>query len=158
MCDVTTVKLITLDESAYHQLLAKSLEVTRLEVQITTVKHTVKYHIQTTLEQSVGSFITTHKQLETIVQQMTMLSSPKQLSSPASHGSQGQWQKICSKIDLVRPLNQIPVALKHIEKTAIATPFDVLESPYVTFGLHNAAQACPRLADLVTQRLDCCHP
>lgn len=76
MCDVTTVKLITLDELAYHQLLAKSLEVTRLEVQITTVKHTVKYHIQTTLGQSIGSFITTHKQLETIVQQMTMRSSP----------------------------------------------------------------------------------
>lgn len=50
------------------------------------------------------------------------------------------------------------MALKHIEKTAIATPFDVLESPYVTFGLHNAAQVCPRLVDLVTQGLDCCHP
>lgn len=61
---------------------------------------------------------------------------------------------IFSKIDFIQAYNQIPVAAKDVEKTAITTPFGLFEFLFTPFGLRNAAQTCQRFIDNITRDFD----
>lgn len=76
VCDVPSVNSITLDESAYHQLLAEFPEITRRGGHVPVVKHTTRHHIETTPGPLVVSkrrhlapdrFIAVRKEFETMV-------------------------------------------------------------------------------------------
>jgi len=52
---------------------------------------------------------------------------------------------------------QIPVHQDDIAKAANITPIGLLEFPYVSFGLRNAAQTFQRFIDEVLRALDFCY-
>ena len=60
-------------------------------------------------------------------------------------------KKVCSKVDLVRRYNQIPVAAANVPKTAVIMPFGLFEFLCMPFGLDNATQAFQRFMDSPTE-------
>lgn len=62
---------------------------------------------------------------------------------------------VFSKIDLLKAYNQIPVAPKDIEKTAVATPFGLFEWMYMPFGLRNASSTFQRYIDHLFVNTNC---
>jgi cleavage and polyadenylation specificity factor subunit 1 len=77
---------------------------------------------------------------------------PVRHSHDYSHQLFGRY--IFSKIDLVRAYNQITVHPDDIQKTGITTPFGLLEFPFMSFGLRNAAQTFQRFMDGVLNGFD----
>ena len=60
---------------------------------------------------------------------------------------------VFSKIDLIRGYYQLPVPTQDVPKTAIITPFGLLEFLRMPFSLRNASQAFQRLMDTICQGL-----
>ena len=62
--------------------------------------------------------------------------------------------KVFLKIDLVWAYYQIPVELSDMHKTAVTTPFGLVNFTRTPFGLRNSGQTFQHFIDHVTRRLD----
>jgi hypothetical protein len=64
--------------------------------------------------------------------------------------------RVFSKLDLRKGYHKVPVRPEDVEKTAMITPFGLLEYVRMPFGLRNAGQTFQRLMDQVLRGLDFC--
>ena len=64
---------------------------------------------------------------------------------------------VFSKLDLQEGYYQVPMASKDIQKTAIVTPFGMVEFLRMPFGLRNAGNTFQRIMDLVLGDLPFCN-
>lgn len=67
-------------------------------------------------------------------------------------------KKVFSTLDVVRAFYHIPVAEEDIKKTAVITPFGLIEYVRMCFGLRNAAQTFQRFSDEIMRDLDYVFP
>ncbi|KAK8771524.1 hypothetical protein V5799_025232 [Amblyomma americanum] len=63
---------------------------------------------------------------------------------------------VFSVLDLVMAYTQITVNPDDVPKTAIITPSDLFEFPFMSFGLRNAGHTLQRFIDKVVHGLDFC--
>ena len=78
------------------------------------------------------------------------------LSNIADFSSRISGSAIFSRLDLQKSYYQIPMAAKDIPKTAIVTPFGMVEFLRLPFGLREAGNRFQRMMDQILGNLPYC--